>query len=268
MRDVDGVLHLASPFPMAQPKDPDEVLRPAVDGALRVLRACAGAGVRRLVQTSSMVAIVHGHGATRNRVFTEEDWTDLANPAVTTYARSKTLAEQAAREFAQSEGRDLHFSTINPGVVLGPVLDDDVGTSAEIIQMLMRGKYPAVPRVRFPVADVRDVARLHRLALESPAPSGGRYVAVSEVVPFVEFGRLLRERLGQAARKAPTRELPDFLVRAMAWFDPAVRSIVPELGFEYSVDNSRTREAFGIEFIPFTESAPAMASSLLEHGLA
>lgn len=268
MQGVDAVLHLASPFPMAQPRDPDEVLRPAIDGTLRVLRACKGAGVPRLVLTSSTAAVVQGHQSTPRRRFTEKDWTNLASPVITAYTRSKTLAEQAAREFVRSEGQGLAFATINPGVVLGPVLDADVGASAEIVQLILRGKYPAVPRIWLPVVDVRDVARLHRLALEKPDLAGGRYLAVSEVVRFVEFGRVLRDRLGHAARRAPTRELPDFVVRAMAWIDPSVRTILPDLGFEYAVDSSLTRDTFGIDFIPFTESAPAMASSLREHGLA
>jgi dihydroflavonol-4-reductase len=267
MSGIAGVLHLASPFPLGEPKDPDELLRPAVDGTLRVLRAAVNAGVPRVVQTSSMAAVLGGHHNKRLQPFTEDDWTDASDPAVSTYYRSKTLAEKAARDFVSSDGSALHFSTINPGFVLGPVLDRDIGSSAEVIQMFLRGKYPGTPRIWFPVVDVRDVARMHRLALESAEPSGGRYLAVSETVRFLEIARLIRDKLGYAARKAPRRQLPDLMVRLVALFDPTVRAILPDLGFEFEVNNSHTRRALRIEFIPIAESAPAMASSLIELGL-
>lgn len=268
MEGIGGVLHLASPFPTGEPKDPDELLRPAVDGTLRVLHAAVAAGVPRLVQTSSMAAVHGGHPHTRTKPFSEDDWTATENPAVTTYYRSKTLAEKAARDFVSSNGKSLHFSTINPGFVLGPVLDGDIGTSAKVIQMFLRGKYPGTPRLSFSVVDVRDVAKMHRLALESTEPSGGRYLGVSEVLWFVQIARPIREKLGRAARRVPSRQLPNLMVRLLALFDPTVRTILPDLGFELRVDNSRTRRALKIEFIPVTESAPAMAASLIDLGLA
>jgi dihydroflavonol-4-reductase len=268
MDGVGAVLHVASPFPPGEPKDPDELLRPAIDGTLRVLRAAVAAGVPRVVQTSSMAAVHGGHPHTRTKPFDEDDWTDTRNPAVTSYYRSKTLAEQAAREFVSVNGNGLHFSTINPGLVLGPVLDRDIGTSAEIIQMFLRGKYPGTPRLTFGVVDVRDVARMHRLALETTEASGGRYLAVSETLRFVEIARPIREKLGNAARKVPSRELPDFVVRLVALFDATARTILPDLGYELRIDTTRTRRALQIDFIPVEESAPAMATSLLELGLA
>ena len=267
MEGVGGVLHIASPFPTGEPKDPDELLRPAVDGTLRVLRAAVAAGVPRVVQTSSMAAVMAGHPHERMKPFDEDDWTDADAPGVTTYYRSKTLAEKAARDFVVSVGGRLHFSTVNPGLVLGPVLDKDIGTSAEVIQMFLRGKYPGTPRIYLTVVDVRDVAKMHRLALESIEPSGGRYLAVSEALRFLDIALPIRRALGRAARRVPSRELPDFLVRLLALFDPTARMILPDLGFEFQVDNSRTRHALKMEFIPVTESAPAMASSLIELGL-
>lgn len=267
MEGVGGVLHIASPFPSREPKEPDELLRPAVDGTLRVLRWAVAAGVSRVVQTSSMAAVMAGHPHERTRPFDEDDWTDADAPGVTTYYRSKTLAERAAREFVRSAGGSLHFSTVNPGLVLGPILDKDIGTSAEIIQMFLRGKYPGTPRIYFTVVDVRDVAKMHRLALESTEPSGARYLAVSEALRFLDIAIPIRNGLGRAARRVPSRELPDFLVRLVALFDPTARMILPDLGFEFQVDNSRTRRALRMEFIPVAESAPAMASSLIELGM-
>ncbi len=267
MEGIDGVLHLASPFPAGEPKDPNELLRPAVEGTLRVLRAAVAGGVPRVIQTSSMAAVLRGRSQAATTPFTEHDWTDVDNPAVTSYYRSKTLAERAARDFVESDGRGLHFSTINPGLVLGPVLDHDIGTSAEVVQTFLSGKAPGVPRIWFSVVDVRDVARMHRLALESSEPSGGRYLGVSEVLSFLEVARLIRDKLGVAASKVPRRELPNFLVRAVALFNPTVRTILPDLGFAFQVDNSHTCNSLKIDFIPAAESAPAMAESLIELGL-
>jgi dihydroflavonol-4-reductase len=258
------VLHVASPFPATQPKDEQEVIRPAVQGTLRVLEAAAAGGVERFVQTSSMVAVMYGHPADRAAPFTEADWTRVEDPTVTPYAKSKTLAERAARDFMQQRKPAMHYSSVNPGLVLGPALDRDIGTSAEIIQMFLKGKYPGAPRMSVPVVDVRDVARMQRLAIETDAPSGGRYLGVADCQWLIEISRAIRERLGPAARKAPSRELPDWAVKLVAIFDPTARQAVPELGRELRVDNSLTRRMLGMDFIPAPEAAGAMARSLVE----
>ena len=264
----EHVLHVASPFPARQPKDEQELIRPAVQGTLRVLKAATAAGVERLVQTSSMVAVMYGHAHDRAAPFTEADWTRIESPGVTAYAKSKTLAERAARDFMQQDRSGLHYASVNPGLVLGPALDRDIGTSAEIVQMFLRGKYPGAPRMSIPCVDVRDVARMHRLALEAAAPSGGRYLGVAECLWMIEIASAIRERLGPYARKVPTRVLPDWAVRLAGIFDPAARLAVPELGKVVRVDNSLTRRTLGLEFIPATEAAAAMASSLVELQLA
>jgi dihydroflavonol-4-reductase len=263
-----GVLHVASPFPSSQPKDENVLIRPAVEGTLRVMRAAAAAGVPRFVQTSSAVAIMYGHPAGRTAPFTEADWTPVESPGVTPYARSKTLAERAARDFAAGEGTRLRYSSVNPGFVLGPALDRDVGASAEIIQMFLKGKYPACPRISFPIVDVRDVARAHRLALESDAPSGGRYLAVSESVWMLDMARAIRATLGATARKVPSRPMPDWMLRLVAVFDPVARQAVHDLGRWYGFDNSQTRRALRMDFIPASRAASDMAESLVRLGLA
>lgn len=262
------VLHLASPFPATQPGDEQALIRPAVEGTLRVLRAAADAGVERLVQTSSMVAVMYGHPQDRSGPFTEADWTRVGTPGVTAYARSKTLAERAAREFMEQDRSGLHYSSVNPGLVLGPALDRDIGTSAAVIQMFLKGKYPGAPRIAMPCVDVRDVARMHRLALETDAPSGGRYLGVAECLWFIDIARAIRERLGAAARKVPTRVLPDWAVKLTGLFDRTARMIVPELGKAPTVDNAVTRRALAMTFIPAREAAVAMARSLIELKLA
>jgi dihydroflavonol-4-reductase len=261
------VLHVASPFPAKQPRDEQELIRPAVAGTLRVLEAAVAGGVERFVQTSSMVAVMYGHPRERTAPFTEADWTRVEDPGVSAYGKSKTLAERAAREFMRERRPTLHYSSVNPGLVLGPALDRDIGTSAEIIQMFLRGKYPGAPRMAIPVVDVRDVARMHRLAVEIEAPSGGRYLGVADCLWMIEIARAIRERLGPAARKAPSWVLPDWAVKLASIFDPTARQAVPELGKELRVDNSLTRRTLGMEFIPAPEAAAAMARSLLDLGL-
>lgn len=258
------VLHVASPFPVRQPRDEQELIRPAVQGTLRVLRAAAAAGVERVVQTSSMVAVMYGHPRERSAPFTEADWTRIETPGVTAYAKSKTLAERAAREFVAQDRSGMHYASVNPGLVLGPALDRDIGASAAIVQMMLRGKYPGAPRMAIPCIDVRDVARMHRLALEVDAPSGGRYLGCADCLWMIEIARAIRASLGKAARRVPSRELPDWAVRIAGIFDPAARLAVPELGKQLQVDTSGTRRTLGITFIPAPEAAAAMARSLID----
>jgi dihydroflavonol-4-reductase len=262
-----GVLHVASPFPLAQPKDEGELIRPAVDGTLRVLKAAIASGVKRFVQTSSTASIMYGHGETHPQAFTEDDWTQVSGPHVSAYSKSKTLAEKAARDFVARAGKSLHYASVNPGFVLGPLLDNDAGSSADAIAMFLKGKYPGCPRLYFPYVDVRDIAKMHRLALETPDPSGGRYLGVAGVASFKQMMIPIKAQLGGKAKKVPVRELPDFLIKLIGLFDPAARGIVPDLGKVMTVDNSRTRKALGMEFRGVEEAAPAMARSLIENGL-
>ncbi len=266
VKGCDCVAHLASPFPMAQPKDENDVIRPAVDGTLRVLKAAVKSKVKRFVQTSSSVAIMYGHGHNK-LAFNEDDWSVVDGNGITPYAKSKTLAEKAARDFVAEHGGSMHFATVNPGLVLGPALDGTIGTSLEVVEMMMTGKYPGAPKMTMPVVDVRDIAKMHVIAMETTEPSGGRYAGVTDVVWLIDIARALRAGLGDKARKAPKFELPNLMVRLVGMFDPAVRSILPELGLDRSMDNSRTRKALGIEFISADDAAVASAESLIEHGL-
>jgi dihydroflavonol-4-reductase len=267
MQGVTGVLHLASPFILNEPKDPEELIRPAVDGTLRVLKAAVAAKVERFVQTSSMAAVMYGHPKERTAPFTEDDWTVLDGPGVSSYTRSKTLSERAARDFMAKRKPAMHYASINPGLVLGPLLDRDIGGSAEVIQMFLRGKYPGCPKLSFAVVDVRDVAKMHRLALETTEPTGGRYIAASGAAWFVDMMRPIKARLGARASKVPRFELPNFMIHLVALIDPTARNILPDLGVEVRLDTGRTREALGIEFIGVEESAPAMAQSLVNLSL-
>lgn len=267
---VDGcrhVLHLASPFPPAVPKDEQELIRPAVQGTLRVLEAAVRGGIERFVQTSSMAAVMYGHPAGRTEPYTEADWTRVEAPGVAAYVKSKTLAEREARDYvARAPGR-LHYASVNPGLVLGPALDRDIGTSADIVRSFLRGKYPGSPRVSIPCVDVRDVARMHRLALEADVPSGGRYLGAADTLWMKDIAAALRDELGASARKVPKGELPDWIMKLVALVDGTAKQAVPDLGRWLPVDTRQTRRTLGFEFIPARAAAVATARSLLDLGL-
>jgi dihydroflavonol-4-reductase len=239
----DYVLHVASPFPPAQPKDPDELIVPARDGTLRVLRAALGAGVERIVVTSS-VAAVGGGAKPSSQPLDEQDWTDLAHPGLSPYVRSKTIAEQAAWKLVRDAGQSERLAVVNPGAILGPALSEDRSFSLELIERLLKGM-PGVPRIGFSIVDVRDVADLHIKAMLAPEAGGERFVAVAQFRWMAEVAEVLRARLGDTAAKVPKRGVPDLLVRAMGLFDPAVRSITGQLGKQSLYSSKKARSLLG-----------------------
>src|SRR5215471_19540298 len=215
----DYVLHVASPFPETVPKNEDELIVPARQGALRVLRASRDAGVKRVVLTSSFAAIGYGHKY-RETPFDETTWTDPDGDDVLPYAKSKTLAERAAWECIAAEGRGLELSVVNPVGVFGPVLGPDYSTSILLIQRLMDGAMPGCPRLSFGIVDVRDVADIHLRAMTNPAAKGERFLAIAgDFMTIQEIALVLKDRMGAAARRVPTRLLPDWLVRMVSIFD-------------------------------------------------
>ena len=263
----DYVLHVASPFPVNVPKHEDELIVPAREGALRVLRAARGAGVKRVVLTSSFAAIGYGH-AQVDRAFTEHDWTSPDGDGVTAYAKSKTLAERAAWDFMAREGGDMELSVVNPVGVFGPALGADFSTSIEIIKRMMDGALPALPRITFGVVDVRDVADLHLKAMTDPEAAGERFLAVAgEFVSMRDIGLMLKHRMGAAARRVPTRELPDWLLRVLARFDKSIGQIVPELGKRKDATSEKALRVLGWSPRSAEDAVVATAESLVELGL-
>lgn len=238
----EAVLHVASPFPLGVPKDPDELIVPARDGALRVLRAARAAGVRRVVLTSSFAAVGYGH-APRSTPFTEEDWTDLSGARpVPPYPISKTLAERAAWDYVHGEGAGLELAVVNPVGILGPPLGTDTGTSLEMVRQLLDGRVPGLPRLGFGVVDVRDVADLHLRAMTHPAAAGERFLAIAgDFMRLRDMALVLRSRLGDDARKVPTRELPDWMVRLVGRFDSGVGQVATELGTNKNATSAKAR---------------------------
>jgi nucleoside-diphosphate-sugar epimerase len=263
----DHVLHVASPFPSSVPKDENDLIRPAREGALRVLRAARDAGVKRVVLTSSFAAV--GYGADgRTEPFTEDDWTDASAPGTQPYVKSKTLAERAAWDFIASEGGALELAVVNPVGVFGPVLGPDYSTSIIIVQRLMDGALPGCPRLYFGVVDVRDVADLHIRAMTDPAAKGQRFLAVAgDFLSMADIARSLKADLGAAARRVPTGELPDWLVRFVGLFDGEVRQLLPELGKHKNASNAKAKNLLGWAPRSNAEATAATARSLMELGL-
>ncbi len=245
MEGVEAVLHTASPFPLAQPKDPQEVIKPAVDGALRALTAAREASVRRVILTSSSGAITVKDAPQNGMAFTEEDWTDVNHPAATPYFQSKTLAEQAAWENAKNDdGIDL--TVINPTFVVGPPLDQNFGTSIRVIERLLIGKDPMLPRFGFPAVDVRDVAEGHIRALERDETIGERIMLADRFLWFSDMAEAVAEALPN--RKIVTRIAPDFIIRFLALFDKEIRVVVPILGRREDVDASKAKRLLELDF--------------------
>jgi nucleoside-diphosphate-sugar epimerase len=262
---VDGcsyVIHTASPFPASIPRDENDLIVPARDGALRVLRAAQAGGVRRVVMTSSIAATNHGRG---KAPFTEADWTDIDGPRATPYYKSKTLAEKAAWAFAESSGLDL--AVINPGMVLGPLLGKDFGTSVGLVRQMMNGAFSQLPHVGFPVIDVRDVADAHIRAMTNPAAGGQRFIAAGGFLWMAEISAMLAKAFPAYASRLPGKELPDCVVKAMAMFSPMTRLISRELSLELSVDTSKARRVLGWHSRPEAEAIRASAQSLIDTGL-
>ena len=266
MAGCSHVAHVASPFPSTHVRDADDLIRPARDGALRALRAAKAAGVRRFVMTSSAAAIIYGH-ASRARKFTEADWSVLDSPETSPYTKSKTIAERAARDWVAAEGGAMEYVSINPTLVLGPVWSADYSTSVEVVKKLLNGSLPGFPNLTLGVVDVRDVADLHVRALTMPGLANERFLASLPFMSLREIGQVLREHLGPRARKVPTRNLPDFLVRLSAIFDPMVRQVTSELSKPRDIDASHTRSVLGWNPRPAAESIVDTARSLIDLGI-
>ena len=260
------VAHVASPLPAGVPKDADELIVPARDGALRALRAAKAAGVKRFVMTSSVAAISYGRGRGVHH-FTEADWTDLTKPGLSPYIQSKTVAERAARNWVAQEGGSIEYCSINPSVVLGPVWSRDYSASLVIVKKLLDGSMGATPDVGFGIVDVRDVADLHVRALKAPGMAGERFIASGRFMKLREIAEVLRAQLGVDAHKVTTRNVPDWLVRIAAHFNPLAKAVVGELGNVRNQDASHALAVLGWQTRPVEQSIVDSARSLIELGI-
>jgi dihydroflavonol-4-reductase len=261
----DFVLHVASPFPTDAPKDENELILPAREGTLRVLRAAQRAGVKRTVLVSSMAAITSGHER-ENRTFDEGDWTDISKTKYA-YAKSKTLAERAAWEFIKSAENKtgMELVSVNPSNVFGPVLNDRHHTSTEWFLTLLRREVPGLTRTQLNLVDVRDVVEMIEKAMLTPEAAGKRFLANGASIPLQEFALILDRHFASRGYRVPTRVLPDWLIRFISIFVPKTKPVVDTLGWNYTISTEQARSVLGWQPRPYEETIVAMADSLIEH---
>jgi len=258
----DYVMHVASPFPPGLPQHEDELIVPAREGALRVLRASRDAGVKRVVLTSSFAAIGYGLKA-QKAPFDETNWSDLKGEGVQPYIKSKTIAEQAAWDFISKEGASLELSVINPTGIFGPVLGPDFSNSISIVKRLMDGM-SGCPKIYFGVVDVRDVAELHLMAMTHPEAKGERFIATAgNCISMFDVAKALRRRLGTAAAKVPNRQLPNWFMRFAALRNAALRPMLPQLGKIRNSTGEKARRVLGWAPRSSEDAVVATAESLL-----
>ncbi len=260
------VVHVASPLPSGAVRHEDDLIVPAREGALRALRFAKAAGVKRVVMTSSVAAIAYGHGK-KVGTYTETDWTNVNGPQVHAYAKSKTLAERAARDWMASEGAGMEYVSVNPAAVLGPVLSADFSSSVQIITRLLSGSLPGLPNFGFGVVDVRDVADLHVRALTADGIDGERFIASGPFMMMKEVAAILRGRMGSEARKVPTRGLPDIVLQLTSLFDPTIRMVTGELGKQRITPSDHARDVLGWVPRPATDTIVDTARSLIDRGV-
>jgi dihydroflavonol-4-reductase len=266
MKGVEYVLHIASPFPLFEPENEDDLIAPAVHGTLRVLRAAHQAKVKRVVQVSSNAAISSGHHG-ENKTFTEEDWTYLDK--VGAYPKSKTLAELAAWDFIKSAENvnKMELVTINPPLILGPVPNRNSRTSAELVRTFMLGQVPGVGRIKMGIVDVRDVAAAIILAMNTPEAAGNRFLCSADVLWLKEIAQILHNAYAKHGYKVHTTQFPSSLIRLIALFDKKIALVTDGLDWDYELSNEKARRILKWNPRSKEEAILSMAESLIEQGL-
>lgn len=264
---MDYVLHVASPFPRELPKHEDDLIIPAKQGTLAILKAAAQNKIKRVVMVSSSSAIQYGKTKEElTRTFSENDWTDVNNLEDTTpYFRSKTIAEKAAWDFIQQDTSGMELTTILPGVILGKVLEEDFGTTANIIIKILNGSLPAVPKIGFEIVDVESLADLLLKAMVAPQAAGNRYIAAAGYLTFKEIAQLLKQRYPE--RKISTKELPNILTRFFAIFEASLKPILLELGITRKLKTDKAVKELQWQPISPKDAVIACAESILEQGI-
>ena len=266
--DINCVMHVASPFPLAAPKDPMELIIPARDGTLRALRAARDAGVPHVVITSSMAAVGFGHKELPE-LLTEDDWSNPNNTRdCPPYHASKTIAEKAAWDFVAKEAPEMALSVINPVGVFGPVRSADVRTSLSLIDMLLQGKIPMAPDAGTQVVDVRDVSTAHIAAMEKPEARGERFIVAADYLTMLETAAILAKEFPEYAAKMPTRKIPSFIIKALAPFNSTMKSAASELGKRrYCSGEKAQRMLLERPYISGSDAVIASAQTLLKYGV-
>ncbi|MCA9677974.1 MAG: aldehyde reductase [Kofleriaceae bacterium] len=268
VRGCRFVQHVASPLPSKPPKHEDELIVPARDGALRVLAAAAAEGVARVVMTSSVAAVVYGHARDGSRTYDEADWSQLTDE-VGAYEKSKTIAERAAWDYVATlpaEGRP-ELVTVNPGLVLGPLLGADFSTSGEVVRKLLKRELPGVPDIGWAVVDVRDVAAAHLAAMTTPAAAGQRFVLAIEHASMGDIAAILKATFGPRGYKVPTRRVPGWALKLVSLWDRTAKLAVQELGKRQDLSNQHARDVLGWQPHSLQDMVVSMGESMIAHGV-
>lgn len=263
-KNVDYIQHIASPFPRTMPKNENELIIPAKKGILNILKAAKAHQVKRVVMVSALGAITYGKTKRElNTIFNEKDWTDVYNYKDTTpYYRSKTIAEKVAWDFIKKEKPELELTTICPGAILGPVIDNDYGTSANIIISLLNGSLPALPKIEFDIIDVRSVVDLLIKAMEMPQAANERYIAASGHFNYKEIAQILKQEYPD--RKIPSIVLPDFVTKIFSVFQPLLKPVLLE-NVKRKIDNSKATKKLKWQPSSSKEAILSCAQSVLEN---
>lgn len=261
---ASALIHTASPFPLVQPKDENELVRPAVDGTLRALRAAKKTGLPRVILTSSILAVLYAKSKDKSRL-DENDWSCVNDSRVSPYAKSKILAERAAWNFIQEEAPEIKLSVINPGLVLGPPVDCSIGTSLRVIQRILKAKDPLLPKIGFPIVDVRDVATMHVACLLRDETSGKRYIAGDEFLWYHYVAEILKSEFPE--KKIKTQPAPSFLIRLKALFDERLRTITPVLDQRIEVSADRARRELCVDFRSASQAIISAGEFLIKNRL-
>lgn len=265
LKGIDVLMHTASPFPIASPKDENELIRPAVDGTLRALKAARNAGVNRVILTSSNAAVYGCDLPEGKSEYDETMWTDVNHPiGRVAYTKSKTLAENAAWDFVKSQAPQIELTTINPVLVLGAPLDNNFGSSISVVERIMKGKDPMLPDLRFSIVDVRDVAQMHVQAIKNDATKGERILAASETISFVGIAKYLKSIYPKL--KIKTGLAPSVLIKFLSLLDGEIKAVLPLLGKPMITSNKKAQKLLGIKFIPVEVTLKESADYLVKNG--
>jgi dihydroflavonol-4-reductase len=263
----ESVLHVASPFPMFEPKDESELITPAVQGTLRVLHAAHNENIKRVVIVSSVAAVSSGHNS-ENRTFSENDWSDIGKD-IGAYAKSKTLAERAAWDFINGSENinKMELVAVNPPLILGPVTNKDLPTSAEMVSTLMLGQIPGVARMKVGIVDVRDVASALILAMTIPEAAGHRFLCPAGTIWLKDFADILRKKYAPRGYKINALQFPVWVVRLLALFDKKIARVIGDLEWDFELSDEKIKRILKWSPRPMEESIISMADSLIEQGL-
>ena len=265
LNGIDVLMHTASPFPIASPKDENDLIRPAVEGTLRALNAAHSVGVKRVILTSSNAAVYGCELPAGKKEYDETLWTDVNHPIGRgAYTKSKTLAERAAWEFIKNQAPEIALTTINPVLVTGAPLDNNFGSSISVVERILKGKDPMLPDLMFSIVDVRDVAKMHVASIKNDATKGERILAASETISFVGIAKFLKSIYPSS--KVKTMQAPTALVRLLSLFDGEIKSVLPMLGKPMITSGEKAKKLFGMSFIPVEVSLRESADYLVKNG--